>query len=120
VGRRAKRRKVAPRIERWRAERDAVGRWTVVDEHGRDVLRSADQYECMRAAHLAAAAPGLLASLQELVRRLDYLELPYTRDHRRVTLAQMEIGAAMPPAAVLFETLQRRAQLELDLRTEVA
>lgn len=120
MARRAIRRRVRPPVERWQAVRDGAGRWIVVDAQGRDVLRDPDTVGRLRAAHLAAAAPGLLEALRELVRRLAYLELPYTRDSARVLWAQDEIAAAMPPADALLEAMHQRVQLELDLGTEVA
>lgn len=84
------------------------------------MLRSQDEWERLRAVHLAAAAPGLLDSLRELVRRLAYLELPYSKDRQRVQVAQDEIAASRPPLDAQMEAMRDQHQLQLGLSDEVA
>lgn len=118
--RRAKRRRLPEVTPRWRAARNRLGQWVVVDLAGREVLRSPDEQERLRAVHLAAAAPGLLDSLKELVRRLAYLELPYSKDRQRVQVAQDEIAASRPPLDAQLQAMEAEHQLQLDLSDEVA
>lgn len=120
MSRRAKRRRLPEVTPRWRAARNRLGQWVVVDSQGLEVLRSRDPVEQLRAVHLAAAAPGLLDSLRELARRLAYLELPYSKDRRRVDVAHDEIAASRPPLDAMLEAMRAEAQLVLDLSDEVA
>lgn len=92
----------------------------IVNEHGEDVRFLPDPVAQMEAAYLAAAAPILREALEELVRRLLYLELPYSRDHARAEWAWSEIAASRPPAEERLRAEATRAQLELDLDTDVA
>lgn len=98
--------------------RDGAGRWVVVNETGEDVLRDPDPVRQMLAAHLAAAAPGMREALAELVKRLRYLELPYSRDAERVRLAEGELSTSAPPIERLLEVLELHGQQELDLTFE--
>lgn len=121
MGRRMKRRPMQQRAARWRAVRGPFGRWIVVNEFGEEPLRTSDPVEQLMAAHLAAAAPGLREALEELARRLLYLETPYTRDARRVDSALGEVALSRPSASSLLGALAQRSQLELDLSaSEVA
>lgn len=74
----------------------------------------------MEEAYLVAQAPVLREALEELARRLEYLELPYTRDRERARWAWGEIAASRPPAEERFRAEVQRDQLELDLSHEVA
>jgi len=116
MGRKAKRREVKTPAPRWKAQRNRFGMWVVVDAHGNEPLRDPDPLARMRHVHLAAAAPGLHEALAELVRRLTYLEPPYTADRRRVEMANGELQAARPSLQLLAEqgTLGRRLELALD------
>ena len=121
MGRKAKRRSVWPDSPRWRAVRNGWGRWVIVDEQGREVLRDPDPYQQMVTAHLAAAAPGLRDALGELARRLRYLELPYARDAKRVAWAQGELDEAKPSGEAILQVMAATyRQPELDLEDESA
>ena len=61
-----------PRVE-WKAVRDERGCWKLVDEEGREPLRSNDPAERVWAVYLAAAAPALRGALLALTRRMEYL-----------------------------------------------
>lgn len=116
---RSKRRQPDP-TPRWRAARGPLGDWRVVDEQGREVLRSTDPTERLWAVHLAAAAPALLDALREVVRRLAYLELPYSADARRLQAAHAAIGDAMPTLRDQAEAKRQAEQPELDFGEETA
>lgn len=110
TGRPMKRRRRPEVTPRWRAQRGPLGEWRVVDEHGREVLRSTDPRERLFAVHLAAAAPVLLDALRELARRLSYLELHYTADRRRIEAAHSAIGDATPSLRDQVEAKQQHGQ----------
>lgn len=120
MGRRAKRRPIKVRAEAWRPVRDEIGRWTVVNEQGDRLFRSSDPVRNMEDAYLVAQVPVLREALEELARRLMYLETPYTRDHDRARWAWSEIAASRPPAEMRLRAMEQRDQLELDLQHEVA
>ena len=120
MGRRAKRRPVAPRVEQWRATRDGFGSWVVVNERGEEPLRSAEPLDRLFNVHLTAAAPVLRESLEELARRLEHMESPYARDERRPITAYGALAISRPTGDLLGEEMRQRNQLLLDLRTEVA
>lgn len=107
-------------VETWYAVRGPYGRWVVVNEHGSEPLRSTDPLAQMMAAHLAAAAPGLRESLEELARRLLHLETAYGPDYRRAEYALGLVSLSRPSGADLVQELRRQGQLELDLSDEVA
>lgn len=102
----------------WTPRRNRVGRWTVVNEQGDELFHSTDPVRNLEDAYLAAQAPMLRDALQELARRLEYLETPYTRDHERARWAWVEIAASRPPAEERLHAEAQRAQLELDLRSD--
>jgi len=120
LGRRAKRRPVARRVEQWRATRDGFGSWVVVDERGGEPLRSNDPLDRLCNVHLAAAAPVLRESLEALTRRLEHMESPYARDERRLITAYGALAISRPTVDLLIEEIRQRNQLVLDLRTAVA
>jgi len=115
MGRRARRRAVRVAAPRWQAKQNAFGLWIVVDGQGEEPLRNPDALARMRAVHMAAAAPGMHEALGELVRRLTYLELPYSADRRRVEMANGELQAARPPLQLLGDPGPARMAYELPL-----
>jgi hypothetical protein len=68
-GRPMKRSHQAPTYERWFARRNPAGLWVIVDDQGRQPLRSIDPVTQLYNLHLAAAAPSLEHELAALVRR---------------------------------------------------
>lgn len=92
----------------------------MVDEQGREVLRSGTPSEQLFAAHLAAAAPAMLDALRELARRLAYLELPYSNDRKRVDAAHSAIGDAIPSLRDQVEAKAQAEQLPLELNEGTA
>lgn len=115
MGRKAGRRPAEAIRERWKAVAAPYGRYVIVNEQGEQPLRDRDAFAQAEAAHLAAAAPALKATLEMLLRRLEYLEPAYTRDRTRLVAARAELSEATVPAEELFRLMRRRPQLELDL-----
>ena len=121
MARRPMKRRRQPEVTpRWRAARGPLGDWRVVDEQGREVLRSTDPTEQLFTAHLAAAAPAMLDALRELARRLAYLELPYSKDRKRVDAAHSAIGDAIPSLRDQVEAKQQGGQRSLELNEGTA
>lgn len=101
--------------DEWFARRDGFGQWTVVNHDGDQPLRDADPARRMRAAHLAAAAPRLLAMLEATAGRLSRLAEDHQLDRRTRNLAREGL-IAVADARPRFEEMPpagRASQLEL-------
>jgi hypothetical protein len=102
--------------DEWFARRDPFGRWRIVNQDGIEPLRDPDPVRQLQAAHLAAAAPRLLAMLEAIAGRLSRVAEDHQLDRRTRNLAReglIAAGDSRPP----FEELLSidNAQLELVL-----
>lgn len=103
--------------DEWFARRDPFGQWRIVNHEGGDPLRDPDPVRRLRAVHLAAAAPRLLAMLEATASRLSRLAEDHQLDRRTRTLAReglIAVGESRPSLEELLSLDNPQLELVLE------
>lgn len=98
----------------WAVSVDAKGNFFIVDAAGMRPLQHPDRVQRLFAFHLAAAAPDLRNSLDDLTRRLEYIHEAWPtdrRDEKRIQIAHGALIYSRPYWSDVERALAREAML---------